>query len=164
MPAKLSQAELQRFLAGRRVAVLVTIGADGRPLPTPIWYAYRDGLFYFRTAIDAVKTRNVQRDPRVSVCVQDERPPYRAVIVHATAEVREPLAWLADVLPRRYLGAIGAIRLSGDGGGGGAGRTSGRCDRGAAGARDKLRLLAGDAVVRAAVAGGEAGAAGVALA
>jgi PPOX class probable F420-dependent enzyme len=109
MPRRLTQSEVERFLAGRRVAVLVTIGEDGRPLPTPIWYVYHDGLLYFRTADGAAKARNARRDPRVSVCVQDERPPYRAVVVHGTAEVREPLEWLSRELPRRYLGAIGAI-------------------------------------------------------
>ncbi len=109
MPTRMTRAERDRFLAGRRVAVLVTIDGDGRPVPTPIWYLYRDGLFYFRTASDAVKTENVRRDPRVSICVQDERPPYRAVIVHGRAEVRDPLVELERDLPARYLGLIGAI-------------------------------------------------------
>jgi len=105
----MSQGQLERFLAGRWVAVLVTIGGDGRPVPTPIWYVYRDGLFYFRTASDSVKAENVRRDPRVSICVQDERPPYRAAIVHGTAELREADESLAEELPRRYLGFVGGI-------------------------------------------------------
>jgi PPOX class probable F420-dependent enzyme len=105
----LAGAERDRFLAGRHVAVLVTIDAQGRPVPTPIWYRYRDGLFYFRTAGDAVKTNNVRRDPRVSVCVQDERPPYKAVIAHGTAELRDADESLAGELPRHYLGAIGGM-------------------------------------------------------
>ena len=109
MPGRMSRAERDRFFAGRRVAVLVTIAADGRPVPTPIWYLYRDGLFYCRTAADAVKAENIRRDPRVSLCVQDERPPYRAAMVQGTAELRDADASLADALPRRYLGFVGAI-------------------------------------------------------
>ena len=109
MPARLSSAQRERFLAGRHVAVLVTIAADGRPVPTPIWYRYRDGLFYFRTATDAVKAQNIRRDPRVSICIQDERPPYKAVVVQGTAEVREGLDWLSKEMPRRYLGFVGSI-------------------------------------------------------
>ena len=109
MPARLSSAQRERFLAGRHVAVLVTIAPDGRPVPTPIWYLYRDGLFYFRTAGNAVKTENIRRDPRVSICIQDERPPYKAVIVQGTAEIREGLDWLDREIPRHYLGAVGAI-------------------------------------------------------
>jgi len=109
MPRRLSRAERERFLRGRHVAVLVTIGEDGTPVPTPIWYRYRDGLLYFRTDAGAVKADNVRRDPRVSVCIQDERPPYKAVVVYGTAEVRPPEAWMADELPRHYLGFLAAM-------------------------------------------------------
>lgn len=109
MPARLSRAQRERFLNGRHVAVLVTIGADGRPIPTPIWYRYRDGLLYFRTASDAVKAENVRRDPRVSVCIQDEQPPYKALIVHGTAELRPGDERLAAEIPRHYLGLVGAM-------------------------------------------------------
>ena len=109
MPARLSKRQRARFLAGRHVAVLVTNGADGTPVPSPIWYAYRDGKFYFRTAGDAAKLDNVRRDPKVSVCVQDERPPYKAVIAYGSGEIAEPAEWLARDLPRRYLGIVGAM-------------------------------------------------------
>jgi len=109
MPRRLTQAERDRFLGGRHVAVLVTIGGDGAPVPTPIWYLYRDRVFYFRTEADAVKTQNARNDPRVSICVQDERPPYKAVIAHGRAEVREAIDWLSDEIPRHYLGLVGGI-------------------------------------------------------
>jgi PPOX class probable F420-dependent enzyme len=109
MPARLSKREREKFLSGRHVAVLVTIGADGVPLPTPIWYLYRDGRFLFRTASDAVKTENVRRDPRVSICVQDERAPYRAVVAYGAATVEDADPRLERDLPRHYLGAIGAM-------------------------------------------------------
>jgi PPOX class probable F420-dependent enzyme len=88
---------------------LVTIGADGSPVPTPIWYLYRDGLFYFRTAGNGVKTQNIRRDPRVSICVQDERAPYKSVVVVGKAEVTEASAWLEREVPRHYLGVVGAM-------------------------------------------------------
>ncbi len=109
MPRRLSSAERDRFLSGRHIAVLVTLSPDGAPVPTPIWYRYRDGKLYFRTNADAVKAENIRCDPRVSVCVQDERPPYKAVVVHGRAEVREPPAWLSAEIPRHYLGFVGAI-------------------------------------------------------
>lgn len=117
MPRRLSREQRERFLQGRHVAVLVTVDTDGRPVPTPIWYAYRDGVFYFRTADTAARLENIRRDPRVSICVQEERPPYKAVIAHGTAEIRKQLDWLAESMPRRYLGYVGAIayrRLSQD--------------------------------------------------
>lgn len=99
--------ERDRFLSGSRV--VITIGPDGTPVPTPIWYLYREGNLYFRTDADSVKAANIRRDPRVSVCVQEERPPYQAVIVYGRAEVRDAPAWLAAEIPRHYLGFLGAI-------------------------------------------------------
>ncbi|MDP9236776.1 MAG: PPOX class F420-dependent oxidoreductase [Chloroflexota bacterium] len=109
MPARLSKPQQDKFLSGRHVAVLVTIGTDGSPSPTPIWYLYRDGLFYFRTASDAIKTKNIRRDSRVSICVQDERAPYKSVVVRGTAEVADALGQLERDIPRHYLGVVGAI-------------------------------------------------------
>ena len=74
MPERMSRAKWERFLADRRVAVLATLGPDREPVLTPIWYLYRDGLLYMRTGRESVKARNVSRDPRVTVCVKDERP------------------------------------------------------------------------------------------
>jgi hypothetical protein len=109
MSTRMTRRERERLLSGRHVAVLVTNGADGHPVPTPIWYLYRDGAFYFRTEVDAVKTQNIRRDPRVSICVQDERPPYRALIAYGRAEVAAAQDWLGKSIPRHYLGFIGAI-------------------------------------------------------
>jgi PPOX class probable F420-dependent enzyme len=109
VPSRLSKEEQGRFLAGRHVAVLVTIGEHGAPVPSPIWYLYRDGAFFFRTSENAIKTRNIRRDPRVSICVQDERPPYRAITVYGRAEVAPADERLANELPQHYLGLVGAI-------------------------------------------------------
>jgi PPOX class probable F420-dependent enzyme len=105
----MTRGERERFLGERRVAVLTTIDGDGAPVPAPIWYAWRNGAFYFRTANTAARLANIARDPRVSICVQEERPPYKAVIAHGRADVGTMQPWLADAMPRRYLGRLGAI-------------------------------------------------------
>jgi PPOX class probable F420-dependent enzyme len=104
----MSRAQRDAFLKGRRIAVLVTTAPDGTPVPTPIWYVYRDGVFYFRSAGNAVKTRNIERDPRVSICVQDERAPYRSVVAYGEASVGDAQGGLEHEMPRRYLGMVGA--------------------------------------------------------
>ena len=90
MPHRLPPPQAERFLGGRHIAVLTTVNADGTPLQTPIWYLYRDHLIYMRTAEESTKARNIRRDPRVSLCVQDERPPYRGVTVRGTASLEPP--------------------------------------------------------------------------
>ncbi len=109
MPSRMNPQERDRFLAGRHVAVLITTDSEGRSVPTPIWYLYRDGLLYFRTEEASAKVANVRRNPRVSVCVQEERAPYKAVIVYGTAEIQEDPEWLADEMPGHYLGFVGGI-------------------------------------------------------
>jgi len=97
---------VERFLRGRHVAVLSTINPDGTPLQTPVWYLYRDGLIYVRTNSLSAKVRNIQRDPRISVCVQDERPPYRGVTVTGVARVEADRPELSAAMSRNYLGAV----------------------------------------------------------
>ncbi|MDO8614118.1 MAG: PPOX class F420-dependent oxidoreductase [Dehalococcoidia bacterium] len=106
MPRRLSGKEWERLARGRHVCVLATMGADGRPVLTPIWYLYRDGRLYMRTAKNSVKTRNIERDPRVSVCIQDERPPYRSATVYGQAAITPEEEGLGAQIARRYLGAV----------------------------------------------------------
>jgi PPOX class probable F420-dependent enzyme len=102
----MARDEWERFLRGRRVAVLSTLSAAGESVLTPIWYLYRDGRIYMRTGKESVKARNIARDSRVSVCVQDERPPYRSVTLYGRAEIEPELPGLGATIARRYLGAI----------------------------------------------------------
>jgi len=106
MPGRWKRDKWERFLRGRHVAVLGTIGGDGAPVLTPIWYLYRDGRILMRTGRASVKARNIQRDARVTVCVQDERPPYASITVHGRAVIEPEREGLAAEIARRYLGRI----------------------------------------------------------
>jgi PPOX class probable F420-dependent enzyme len=44
---------------------------DGRPQVTPIWYMYEGGKLWVNTTKDRVKFRNIRRDPRVCLLVDD---------------------------------------------------------------------------------------------
>lgn len=109
MPRRLTGKEWERFARGRHVCVLGTIGEDGEPVLTPIWYLYRDGRFCMRTAKDSAKARNIRRDNRVTVCVQDERPPYKSATVYGRAEIAPEETGLGAKIARHYLGAIGGM-------------------------------------------------------
>jgi PPOX class probable F420-dependent enzyme len=91
-----------------RPAILSTVRADGRPHAAPIWYALDGRDFLFTTGRGAVKGRNLRRDPRLALCIQDERPPFAYVRVEGTAEVEDELArvrvW-AERIGGRYMGA-----------------------------------------------------------
>jgi len=88
------------------IATLATVRRDGSPHTAPVWYAYEDGAFLVLTERGSQKHRNIERDPRVELCIDDrERPPFHAVIVRGRARV-EPYpgdAWRL-ALAVRYLG------------------------------------------------------------
>jgi hypothetical protein len=108
MPRRYTKSEADRFLRGRHVAVLATIGANGAPILTPIWYLHRDGRILMRTDRGSVKTHNIERDPRVTLCVQDERPPYASVTIYGKATVEPAHDGLGSAMAKHYLGAVGA--------------------------------------------------------
>lgn len=107
MSAQLSERQW-RFVENPRIARLATIGRDGAPLVTPVWYAVEDGDFLVVTDGGSQKHRNVERDPRVELCIDDERPPYHTILIRGRASVepeRGPEWRLA--LAVRYLGEEG---------------------------------------------------------
>jgi PPOX class probable F420-dependent enzyme len=89
-------------------AKLATVRADGRPHVAPIWVAVDGSQLLFNTGADTLKGKSLRRDPRVSLCFDDERPPFAFVIVEGTAELIEDLdevrRWAAFI-GGRYMGA-----------------------------------------------------------
>jgi PPOX class probable F420-dependent enzyme len=97
-----------------RPAILSTVRADGRPHAAPVWIVVEDGAIVFNTGTDTVKGRNIARDPRVSLVVQDDRPPFSHVLVEGVAETSDDLDDLRAVATRiggRYMGADQAEAL-----------------------------------------------------
>jgi len=107
MPKRLRRTEWERFLRGRHVCVLATLGPAGEPVLTPIWYLYRDGRILMRTGAQSIKALNAVRDSRVTICVQDERPPYKSVTVHGKVSIEPPVDGMGPEIARHYLGAVG---------------------------------------------------------
>ncbi len=65
--------DMRRFLEERRFAVLATVNPDGAPQQTVMWYALDGDEIVMNTKRGRRKDRNLLRDPRVSVCVEDEQ-------------------------------------------------------------------------------------------
>ena len=87
-------------------AHLATVGADGRPQVTPVWIDYDGSHVRFNTARGRVKTRNLERNPKVALSIQDPENPYRYLQVRGrVAEMTEKGAdEHIDALARKYLG------------------------------------------------------------
>jgi PPOX class probable F420-dependent enzyme len=106
---RMTESEYHGFLQDRaRTAVLATVRADGRPHVAPVWFDLDGDTFIFTTGQDTVKGRNLLRDPRIALCIEDENPPFHFVIVEGTAELtaEDPdlLHW-ATRIGGRYMGA-----------------------------------------------------------
>ncbi|MBI1802777.1 MAG: pyridoxamine 5'-phosphate oxidase family protein [Chloroflexi bacterium] len=71
----MSQAEIDDFLSGRWVARVATVGKDGYPMVTPLWYYWDGRCIYFNIAKTRLTLKNLARNPRCSVVVyMDDRP------------------------------------------------------------------------------------------
>jgi PPOX class probable F420-dependent enzyme len=101
-------AETSRFLLqGTRTAKIATVGANGRPHVVPVWFTLDDRDLVFSTSSRSVKARNLVREPRVAVAVDDQAPPFSFVSITGWAELLERpgdfLAWTTRVATR-YVG------------------------------------------------------------
>jgi PPOX class probable F420-dependent enzyme len=106
---EMTEAEYRSFLLDRvRTASLATVRPDGRPHVAPVWFDLDGDTFVLSTGENTVKGRNMRRDPRVSLCIDDENPPFHFVIIEGTAELttEDPdlLHW-ATRIGGRYMGA-----------------------------------------------------------
>ncbi len=104
----MSEDERRAFLLeSTRTGKLATVRRDGRPHVVPIWFVLDGDDIVLTTGADTVKGRNLRRDGRVSLCVDDESPPFSFVMVEGEATVSEDrgelLRW-ATRLGGRYMG------------------------------------------------------------
>ena len=96
-------AEVRTFLQGKHFAKLATLMKDGRPQVTPIWYMLDGSKLIVNTSKDRVKYRNVRRDPRISLLVDDG---YAYVSIFGRARVADERDANKDIesLAIRYTG------------------------------------------------------------
>ena len=110
-------------MQGTFTGKLATVKKDGSSHIVPIWFVLdgsnkngngdrKDGDIIgdiiFTTNESSVKARNIERDNRVSICVDDQRPPFSFVIVYGTAKIhhyrQNQLFRFATRIARRYMG------------------------------------------------------------
>jgi PPOX class probable F420-dependent enzyme len=68
--AKLSD-KARAFLEEKRFAVLGTINPDSTPQLSTMWYELDGDEILMNTKVGRVKERNLRRDSRISICVED---------------------------------------------------------------------------------------------
>ncbi|MET8694451.1 TIGR03618 family F420-dependent PPOX class oxidoreductase [Streptomyces sp. SID2999] len=108
MAHKMTDEEWRAFVShGTRTGKLATVRADGSPHIAPIWFLLDGDELVFNTGEETVKGRNLARDPRVALCVDDDRPPFSFVVLNGQARLSEDLdeirRW-ATRIAARYMG------------------------------------------------------------
>jgi PPOX class probable F420-dependent enzyme len=65
----MSDAERDDFLASERTCRVATVGADGSPHVTPLWFAWDGRALWLTSIVQSQRWADVQRDGRVSVVI-----------------------------------------------------------------------------------------------
>ena len=87
------------------VAVLATYRRDGTALLSPVWHEWHDNGFNVVTGHRNVKAGHLRRDPRASIVVYDDGPPYRGLELRARASLSIPQdRSIVRRIAMRYLG------------------------------------------------------------
>jgi PPOX class probable F420-dependent enzyme len=108
MAREMNTDQVRHFLShGTRTAKVATVMEDGRPHVMPVWFVLDHEELVFTTWGDSVKGRNLRRDPRAAVVVDDDLAPYSFVHIRGPVTLSEDLEELlryATAIGGRYMG------------------------------------------------------------
>ena len=97
---------VRKIMQDKAYGHVVTFNADGKPQVTMVWMDVDGDEVLFNTADGRLKPRNLRRDPRVIISVQDRNDPQSYMVFHGKASVTEAGADdHIDTLAKRFLGA-----------------------------------------------------------
>ncbi|MDP2625875.1 MAG: PPOX class F420-dependent oxidoreductase [Candidatus Rokubacteria bacterium] len=96
---------VKKILQDKAYGHVVTFDAEGKPQLTMVWVDGEGDEVLFNTADGRLKPKNLRRDPRVIISVQDHNDPQSYMVFHGKASVTESGAdEHIDTLARRFLG------------------------------------------------------------
>ena len=109
---RLTNQEVDDYLAGPHVAHFASIRRNGAPHISPVWYQWNSGsepdtgTVTVVSGESAVKTRNVRRNPKVSISIATDEWPYQYVILEGDATVSDDnIKEAVRIIFSRYEGA-----------------------------------------------------------
>jgi len=96
----------EELLQGKNFCHVATLRPDGSVHGVPVWVDVQDGRPVLNTAEGRAWPRNLERDPRVTLTVQNMENPYEYLTIRGRAE--EPSTEGADAhidaLAKKYMG------------------------------------------------------------
>ena len=115
----MSDAEIAAYLASHHTLQLATIGRDGWPHLSTMWYVVDDGHVVFRSFTKSQKIVNLPRDPRLTVLVEsgDAYAELKGVMIRGTARLVDDRDFELKIYGKLAAGSP----MAADGGHGGSG-------------------------------------------
>ena len=68
---QMTDEEVAAFIESSRTATMATVGPNGMPHLVAMWFGVIDGQIWFETKAKAQKVKNLQRNPQLSVMIED---------------------------------------------------------------------------------------------
>ncbi|GHO46841.1 PPOX class F420-dependent oxidoreductase [Ktedonospora formicarum] len=111
--ADLSNPKVQKILQSKQLAYLATLGNNGEPQNSPMWFLWDGEYLKFTHTTKRQKFRNIQRDPRVAIAITDPdnlytQAEFRGIVDHVE---EDPNGEFFDTLAKHY---DSTIRYPGD--------------------------------------------------
>jgi PPOX class probable F420-dependent enzyme len=85
MRRNLTPDDLGYLLSQPKLSILATHRADGTIMLSPVWHEWIDGGFTVITSEGDLKLRHLRRDPRTTIVVAEDVPPYRGIEIRGEA-------------------------------------------------------------------------------
>jgi len=108
MPQQMTPEQVRSFIThGTRTAKVATVMKDGQPHVMPVWFVLDGQQIVFTTGANTAKGRNLRRDPRIALVVEDDEPPFAFVHVRGRVTIHEDpeeLLRFATAIGSRYMG------------------------------------------------------------
>jgi len=100
------EGRAEELLKGKNFALVSTIRPDGSVHAAPVWVDVQDGRPVLNTAEGRVWPRNLERDPRVTLTVQNMENPYEYVTIRGQVAERttDGADEHIDALAMKYMG------------------------------------------------------------
>ena len=85
----LKKEEIIQFLQKPNIARICSTNKDGTIHAAPVWYNYDNGVIIIGTPKASRKARNIKRNNKVTVLIDEIGPPTRGVIIYGKASINE---------------------------------------------------------------------------
>lgn len=102
--ADLDNPKVQKILQSKQLAYLATLGNNGEPQNSPMWFLWDGEYLKFTHTTKRQKFQNIKRDPRVAVVINDPDNMYlhvefRGIVDHIE---EDPDGSFFDTLAKHY--------------------------------------------------------------